>query len=174
MLKITEEQLIDMFDNFELSEEEMISAFQLGYISEDTMDQLIEMGLFDEFLVEEEEELEEGKVTRGIREIGHQIKQQAKAIQAGVTAGRMALNGTLALKTKDPKKSAKAMLKAASLAKKYEDTKKSIIKDKIRHNIAQHLDAKRSGENKVAADYKNKAKELLSKKMASETRGILK
>lgn len=52
-----------------------------------------------------------------------------------------------------------------------------MIKDKIRHNIAQHLDAKKSGEEQVAADYKNKAKELLSKKMASEkapeTRGIL-
>ena len=76
MLQITENEILEAFDKFELSEEEMLSYYQNGYISENTMDQLIEMGVFDEFLVEEElseEELEEGKITRGIREVGHQI-----------------------------------------------------------------------------------------------------
>ena len=172
MLKITESEILEAFDNFELSEEEMISYYQNGYISENTMDQLIEMGVFDEFLYEQEE-LEEGKITRGIREVGHQIKHQAKAIQAGATASRIALNAVKTLKSKNPR-SVKALQKMQKLMNKHEELKKSIIKDKIRHNIAQHLDAKNSGEYKVAADYKNKAKELMSKKMASETRGIFK
>ena len=181
MLQITENEILEAYNSFELSESELIELYSEGYISENTMDQLIEMGIFDEFLVEEEElseeELEEGKITRGIREVGHQIKHQAKAIQAGVNAGRIVLNAAEALKSKNPKRSVKALQKMQKLMNKHEELKKSIIKDKIRHNIAQHLDAKNSGEYKVAADYKNKAKELMSKKMASEkapeTRGIL-
>ena len=40
-----------------------------------------------------------------------------------------------------------------------------MAKDKVRHNIAQYLDAKRSGENKVADYYKSKAKEFKSSKI---------
>ena len=69
---ITESEILEAFDNYELDEIDLLELYSEGYISENTMDQLIEMGLFDEFLVEEEEELEEGKITRGIREVGHQ------------------------------------------------------------------------------------------------------
>lgn len=82
MLQITENEILEAFDKFELSEEELIELYSEGYISENTMNQLIEMGIFDELIMESEEdlvleeeqaeELEEGKITRGIREVGHQ------------------------------------------------------------------------------------------------------
>ena len=70
MLQITENEILEAYDAFELSESELIELYSEGYISENTMDQLIEMGVFDEFLVEEEE-LEEGK-----NELIHDIKHK--------------------------------------------------------------------------------------------------
>ena len=52
MLQITESEILEAYDAFELSESELIELYSEGYISENTMDQLIEMGIFDEFLVE--------------------------------------------------------------------------------------------------------------------------
>ena len=52
MLQITESEILEAYDAFELSESELIELYSEGYISENTMDQLIEMGIFDEFLGE--------------------------------------------------------------------------------------------------------------------------
>lgn len=55
MLKITEQTILDMFDNYELSEDQMINLFNDGYISENTMNQLVQMG----FIQVSEEECED-------------------------------------------------------------------------------------------------------------------
>ena len=52
MLQITENEILEAYDAFELSESELIELYSEGYISENTMDQLIEMGIFDELLGE--------------------------------------------------------------------------------------------------------------------------
>ncbi len=52
MLKITENEILEAYDAFELTESELIELYSEGYISENTMDQLIEMGAFDELLDE--------------------------------------------------------------------------------------------------------------------------
>ena len=52
MLQITESEILEAYDAFELSESELIELYSEGYISENTMDQLIEMGIFDELIME--------------------------------------------------------------------------------------------------------------------------
>ena len=84
MLQITESEILEAYDAFELSESELIELYSEGYISENTMDQLIEMGVFDEFIYEQES-LEEGVLKRHGKSM---IKRAlvAGALGAGVGA----------------------------------------------------------------------------------------
>ena len=70
MLQITESEILEAYDSYELSESELIELYSEGYISENTMDQLIEMGIFDEILYEQEA-LEEDKI-----DLIHNIKNK--------------------------------------------------------------------------------------------------
>ena len=86
MLQITESEILEAYDAFELSESELIELYSEGYISENTMDQLIEMGIFDEFLYEQEE-LEEGFLKRHGKSM---IKGALVAGALGAGAGALA------------------------------------------------------------------------------------
>ena len=80
MLQITENEILEAYDSYELSESELIELYSEGYISENTMDQLIEMGVFDETL-------EEGVLKRH--------KTGIKLGAAGGGAAGMAIGGAL-------------------------------------------------------------------------------
>ena len=86
MLQITESEILEAYDSFELSESELIELYSEGYISENTMDQLIEMGVFDEFLYEQEA-LEEGFLKRHGKSM---IKRALVAGALGAGAGALA------------------------------------------------------------------------------------
>ena len=86
MLKITENEILEAYDAFELSESELIELYSEGYISENTMDQLIEMGIFDEILAEQEE-LEEGVLKRHGKSM---LKRALVAGALGAGAGALA------------------------------------------------------------------------------------
>ena len=86
MLQITENEILEAYDAFELSESELIELYSEGYISENTMDQLIEMGVFDEFIYEQES-LEEGVLKRHGKSM---LKRALVAGALGAGAGALA------------------------------------------------------------------------------------
>ena len=101
MLKITENEILEAYDAFELSESELIELYSEGYISENTMDQLIEMGVFDEFLYEQEE-LEESKndLIHGIKNKLYSTRGKAFAKASGALSKLAAkLNSDRLMKT---------------------------------------------------------------------------
>lgn len=83
MLKITEQTILDMFDNYELSEEQMINLFNDGYISENTMNQLVQMGFIQvaEEECEDEPEDEEEEVSKGFKLDKEKIKEIVKKLK---------------------------------------------------------------------------------------------
>ena len=95
MLKITEQTILDMFDNYELSEEQMINLFNDGYISENTMHQLVQMGFIqvteeeceDEPEDEEEEAPKDSKLDKEkIKEIVKKLKKLGSKEEKDVAA----------------------------------------------------------------------------------------
>ena len=71
MLQITENEILEAYDAFELSESELIELYSEGYISENTMDQLIEMGVFDELIMESNHLKSFGKsLVSGVAKLG--------------------------------------------------------------------------------------------------------
>lgn len=95
MLKITEQTILDMFDNYELSEEQMINLFNDGYISENTMNQLVQMGFIqvaeeeceDEPEDEEEEAPKDSKLDKEkIKEIVKKLKKLGSKEEKDVAA----------------------------------------------------------------------------------------
>lgn len=97
MLKITEQTILDMFDNYELSEEQMINLFNDGYISENTMNQLVQMGFIqvteeceeedDEDESDEEETSKDSKLDKEkIKEIVKKLKKLGSKEEKDVAA----------------------------------------------------------------------------------------
>ena len=81
MLKITEQTILDMFDNYELSEEQMINLFNDGYISENTMNQLVQMGFIQVAEEECEDELEDEETPKDSKLDKEKIKEIIKKLK---------------------------------------------------------------------------------------------
>ena len=151
MLQITENEILEAYDAFELSESELIELYSEGYISENTMDQLIEMGVFDEFLYEQEE-LEEGKITRGLRAIGNANKNFGYNVNKYLTMAK----AKRAIKNNNSEK-----------AKLYREKVGKILLNKDRSNlnylINQAKDAKNSNHKDAQLYYSNKIGPLVNR-----------
>ena len=134
---ILESDILNAYINNEINEYDILDLYSEGYISDNTMELLISE---DEYISEaasevynETEALEEGKISRAIRAIGHNIAQ----------AGR-----NYALKFNDSRMSAhisKGNLdKAVKYAKKGDELERRIKDKKIEYLKRQAADARLS------------------------------
>ena len=128
MSVILESDILDAYINNEIGEYDVIDLYMEGYISDNTMDLLIDE---DDYISEaalnisyEMEALEEGRITRGLRALGHNIAQANRNVMLRYhqsTALRHLLSGNL-------DKSAKYSKKAEAVSNKIENARRNYLK----------------------------------------------
>lgn len=165
MLQISENEILQAFDLNEISESDLIFAYQNNLITEETMDYLIEGGIFDDLLFEEESEedeeivvddfltdenLEEGKLTRGLRNIGSSLSNIPSKIQD------ISLKHTMNQSFKNQNNLPGVL---NSIGKLHRNERIRTLKNYV-STKKNYQDAKKSGSFIPTIDYKSKLKKL--------------
>lgn len=148
---ITEQDnyILNMYLNEELSEDDILDLYEYGYISEDIL-----------------EYIEENKLTRGLRTIGHysSLIADPNHLIAAYHAGQGIILNKKIKKTKDPVERMYLQKQADKHAYKLGRHFNNMDNKAIKYHLKQHLDARRSADKDVSEKHKLKAKALLNMK----------
>ena len=143
------EYILDMYINEDIDYNDILDLYEYGYISEDVL-----------------EYIEENKLTRGIRAVGHYTSLIADPnhLVAGYHAGRSFMLKKKIKKTKDPVEKMYLQKEADKHIYKFGRHLNNIDNKSIKYHLKQHLDARRSGDKDVSEKHKLKAKALLNRR----------
>ena len=143
------EYILDMYINEDIDYNDILDLYEYGYISEDVL-----------------EYIEENKLTRGIRAVGHYASHivDPNNLVAAYHAGRSFMIKRKIRKTKDPVEKMYLQKEADKHIYKFGRHLNNIDNKSIKYHLKQHLDARRSGDKDASEKHKLKAKALLNRR----------